>query len=135
VRRCRSSGRRWTCTSCSANRGSGPGGELEITLRYLTPHSKWSIHSEYQDNLIMLTLSRGGPTMWMSEVDAAKIGVRDNDWIEAVNRNGVVVCRAVVTHKSNHNSKIALGAWPHRRERHNVRHPPALEGTRDDVQA
>jgi len=77
----------------------GPHGELEITLRYLTPHSKWSIHSEYQDNLIMLTLSRGGPTMWMSETDAAKIGVRDNDWIEAVNRNGVVVCRAVVTHK------------------------------------
>ncbi|GAA0942430.1 nitrate reductase subunit alpha [Virgisporangium aurantiacum] len=77
----------------------GTTGELEITLRYLTPHSKWSIHSEYQDNLIMLTLSRGGPTMWMSEVDAGKIGVRDNDWIEAVNRNGVVVCRAVVTHK------------------------------------
>ncbi|GIJ73770.1 nitrate reductase subunit alpha [Virgisporangium ochraceum] len=77
----------------------GPKGELELTVRYLTPHSKWSIHSEYQDNLIMLTLSRGGPTMWMSEVDAAKIGVADNEWIEAVNRNGVVVCRAVVTHK------------------------------------
>ncbi|MEQ4305280.1 nitrate reductase subunit alpha [Plantactinospora sp. B6F1] len=77
----------------------GRDGELELTVRYLTPHSKWSIHSEYQDNLIMLTLSRGGPTMWMSEADAAKIGVRDNEWIEAVNRNGVVVCRAVVTHK------------------------------------
>ncbi len=77
----------------------GQNGELELTVRYLTPHSKWSIHSEYQDNLIMLTLSRGGPTMWMSEADAAKIGVGDNDWIEAVNRNGVVVCRAVVTHK------------------------------------
>jgi nitrate reductase alpha subunit len=77
----------------------GRTGELELTVRYLTPHSKWSIHSEYQDNLIMLTLSRGGPTMWMSEVDAAKIGVRDNEWIEAVNRNGVVVCRSVVTHK------------------------------------
>jgi nitrate reductase alpha subunit len=77
----------------------GPKGELEITVRYLTPHSKWSIHSEYQDNLIMLTLSRGGPTIWMSEQDAAKISVRDNDWIEAVNRNGVVVCRAIVSHK------------------------------------
>jgi len=77
----------------------GPRGELELTVRYLTPHSKWSIHSEYQDNLLMLTLSRGGPTIWMSEVDAARIGVRDNEWIEAVNRNGVVVCRAVVTHK------------------------------------
>ncbi|GAA1764683.1 nitrate reductase subunit alpha [Luedemannella helvata] len=77
----------------------GRNGELELTVRYLTPHSKWSIHSEYQDNLIMLTLSRGGPTIWMSEVDADKVGIRDNDWIEAVNRNGVVVCRAVVTHK------------------------------------
>ena len=68
-------------------------------MRYLTPHSKWSIHSEYQDNLFMLSLSRGGPTMWMSPADAAKIAVRDNDWVEAVNRNGVVVCRAVVSHR------------------------------------
>ncbi len=77
----------------------GANGELEITVRYLTPHSKWSIHSEYQDNLLMLTLSRGGPTIWISETDAAKVGIRDNDWIEAVNRNGVVVARAVVSHK------------------------------------
>jgi nitrate reductase alpha subunit len=77
----------------------GRNGELEITVRYLTPHSKWSIHSEYQDNLLMLTLSRGGPTIWMSEVDASKINIRDNDWVEAVNRNGVVVARAVVSHK------------------------------------
>jgi nitrate reductase / nitrite oxidoreductase, alpha subunit len=55
----------------------------------LTPHSKWSIRSEYQDNLLMLSLSRVGPTMWMSPGDAAKIEVRDNDWVEAVNRNGV----------------------------------------------
>jgi nitrate reductase alpha subunit len=72
---------------------------IGLTVRYLTPHSKWSIHSEYQDNLFMLSLSRGGPTMWMSPSDAAKIEVRDNDWIEAVNRNGVVVCRAVVSHR------------------------------------
>ncbi len=72
---------------------------IGLTVRYLTPHSKWSIHSEYQDNLFMLSLSRGGPTMWMSPNDAAKIDVRDNDWIEAVNRNGVIVARAVVSHR------------------------------------
>jgi nitrate reductase alpha subunit len=77
----------------------GETGELGVTLRYLTPHNKWSIHSEYQDNLFMLSLSRGGPTLWMSDVDAATIGVHDNDWIEAVNRNGVVVARAVVSHR------------------------------------
>ena len=70
-----------------------------VVVRYLTPHSKWSIHSEYQDNLLMLTLSRGGPTIWMSPADAAKAGIRDNDWVEAVNRNGVVVARAVVSHR------------------------------------
>ena len=31
----------------------GPGA---IVLRYLTPHSKWSIHTDYQDDLLMLTL-------------------------------------------------------------------------------
>ena len=35
----------------------------------------------------------------MSKQDAAKIGVADNDWIEAFNRNGVVACRAVVSHR------------------------------------
>ncbi|MCM3554081.1 nitrate reductase subunit alpha [Janibacter melonis] len=72
---------------------------IALSVRYLTPHNKWSIHSEYQDNLFMLSLSRGGQTVWMSDVDAAKIGVRDNDWIEAVNRNGVVAARAVVSHR------------------------------------
>ncbi len=77
----------------------GEKGELGITVRYLTPHNKWSIHSEYQDNLFMLSLSRGGQTIWMSQEDARKIDVHDNDWIEAVNRNGVVVARAVVSHR------------------------------------
>jgi nitrate reductase alpha subunit len=77
----------------------GATGELGVTVRYLTPHSKWSIHSEYQDNLFMLSLSRGGQTIWMSDRDAAKVGISDNDWIEAVNRNGVVVARAIVSHR------------------------------------
>ncbi len=77
----------------------GEVGELGITVRYLTPHNKWSIHSEYQDNLFMLSLSRGGQTIWMSETDASKVGVADNDWVEAVNRNGVVVARAIVSHR------------------------------------
>jgi nitrate reductase alpha subunit len=77
----------------------GERGELGITVRYLTPHNKWSIHSEYQDNLFMLSLSRGGQTIWMSREDAGKIGVHDNDWVEAVNRNGVVVARAIVSHR------------------------------------
>ncbi len=78
----------------------GRGGDVAgVTVRYLTPHNKWSIHSEYQDNLFMLSLSRGGQNIWMSDRDAAKVGIKDNDWIEAVNRNGVVVARAIVSHR------------------------------------
>jgi nitrate reductase alpha subunit len=79
------------------DQGTGEG--REVTVRYLTPHSKWSIHSEYQDNLFMLSLSRGGPEIWMSPQDAEAIGVKDNEWIEAYNRNGVVVARSIVSHR------------------------------------
>jgi len=71
----------------------------EIILNYLTPHNKWSIHSMYFDSQPMLTLFRGGPTIGLNKDDAAEIGVKDNDWIECFNRNGVVVARAVVTHR------------------------------------
>ncbi len=41
--------------------GRYPNGEKELALNFLTPHQKWGIHSTYSDNLLMLTLSRGGP--------------------------------------------------------------------------
>src|SRR3546814_7127626 len=47
----------------------------------------------------MLTLSRGGPIVWMSEVDAAKAGLVDNDWVETVNSNGALVARVVVSQR------------------------------------
>ncbi len=82
------------------DKGAGEAADgMGVTVRYLTPHSKWSIHSEYQDNLFMLSLSRGGQNIWMSDKDADKVGVKDNDWVEAVNRNGVVVARAIVSHR------------------------------------
>ena len=74
-------------------------GEAEVTLRYLTTHNKWSIHSQYFDNLHVLSISRGGQVVWMSNKDAKKIGVADNDWVEVYNRNGVVSARAIVSHR------------------------------------
>lgn len=71
----------------------------ELTLRYMTPHGKWNIHTMYYDNLEMLTLFRGGPNVWLSPIDADKAGIKDNDWLEIYNRNGVVTARAVVSHR------------------------------------
>src|SRR5699024_3674279 len=53
----------------------------------------------YYDTLPMLTLFRGGPNVWMNNKDADAVGIADNDWIEMYNRNGVVVARAVVSHR------------------------------------
>jgi len=68
-------------------------------LNFITPHQKWGIHSTYTDNLLMLTLSRGGPIVWISETDAKAAGIEDNDWIEAFNANGALTARAVVSQR------------------------------------
>ena len=68
-----------------------------LVLNYLTPHGKWHIHSTYMENLRMLTLSRGCEPCWLSEVDAAKLGIKDNDWVEVYNDHGVYCTRAVVS--------------------------------------
>ncbi len=73
--------------------------QSSIVVRYLTPHQKWGIHSTYADNPRMTTLFRGGQTVWMSPQDAYKIHCHDNDWIELYNQNGVIIARAVISHR------------------------------------
>ncbi|MBB3120704.1 nitrate reductase subunit alpha [Pseudoduganella violacea] len=79
--------------------GARPNGNQEIALNFITPHQKWGIHSTYSDNLRMLTLSRGGPHVWLSEIDAQKAGIIDNDWIEVFNVNGTLTARAIVSQR------------------------------------
>jgi nitrate reductase alpha subunit len=81
--------------------GRHSNGNPEIALNFVTPHQKWGIHSTYTDNLLMLTLSRGGPCIWISETDAKSVGIVDNDWVEAYNTNGALVARAVVSQRVN----------------------------------
>ena len=81
--------------------GRKPNGHKEIALNFITPHQKWGIHSTYTDNLMMLTLNRGGPVIWLSEDDAKKAGIVDNDWVELFNTNGAIAARAVVSQRVN----------------------------------
>ncbi len=80
-------------------KGRKPNGNTELVLNFITPHQKWGIHSTYNDNLMMLTLSRGGPIVWLSEDDAKLAGIEDNDWIEVFNANGALTARAVVSQR------------------------------------
>jgi nitrate reductase alpha subunit len=77
--------------------GSADGRSL--VLNYITPHGKWNIHSTYKDNHRMLTLSRGMDPVWINDKDAERVGLRDNDWVEVFNANGVVVTRANVSRR------------------------------------
>ena len=70
-----------------------------VVLNFITPHQKWGIHSTYSDNLLMLTLNRGGPVIWISENDAKIAGIVDNDWVELYNINGALTARAVVSQR------------------------------------
>jgi nitrate reductase alpha subunit len=79
--------------------GLRPNGHKEVVLNFITPHQKWGIHSTYSDNLLMLTLNRGGPVVWISETDAKAAGIQDNDWIELYNVNGAIAARAVVSQR------------------------------------
>jgi nitrate reductase / nitrite oxidoreductase, alpha subunit len=80
-------------------------GELRKTIRegnarvlnVLTPHGKWHIHSTFGDTLRMLTLSRGTEPCWLSEADAEDLGIKDNDYVEVHNDNGVYCTRACVS--------------------------------------
>ncbi len=86
-------------TITEAVNASARDGEPYVVLNFITPHQKWGIHSTFSDNLLMLTLNRGGPVVWLSEADAKKAGIVDNDWIELYNINGALIARAVVSQR------------------------------------
>ena len=102
-----------TKTTTGSLRHPRPNGNPEILLNWITPHQKWGIHSTYSDNLLMQTLSRGGPIIWLSETDAKTIGVEDNDWVECFNANGALTARAVVSQRV----KVGMVLMYHAQER------------------
>jgi nitrate reductase alpha subunit len=75
-------------------------------FRFLTPHGKWSIHSNFWDNLWMLRMFRGGQVIWMNPKDAEEIGVKDNDWLEAYSETGIVVARAAVSQQVSRDTVV-----------------------------
>ncbi len=74
-------------------------GNPQLILNWITPHQKWGIHSTYTDTQIMLTLSRGGPHVWINEQEAQQADIADNDWIEVFNAHGSLTARAVVSQR------------------------------------
>ncbi len=82
-----------------ADAGSIDRGSSLDCVEFHHPASERGIHSTYTDNLLTLTLSHGGPIVWISETDAKAGGIVDNNWIEAFNSNGALTARAVVSQR------------------------------------
>jgi DMSO reductase family type II enzyme molybdopterin subunit len=59
------------------------GGTYPLTLS--GGHTRWSIHSAWRDDKLMLQLQRGEPAMWMSPVDAKARGISDGDRVKVFN--------------------------------------------------
>jgi len=70
-----------------------------LNLKFITPHGKWGIHSMYKEGIRMQTLSRGNPVIWINNEEAEELGIKDNDWVEIYNRRGVIIARAIVSHR------------------------------------
>ncbi|PLX59662.1 molybdopterin-dependent oxidoreductase [Sedimenticola selenatireducens] len=68
----------------------------QYPLRFNTPHSRYSIHSTWKDNVLQQRLQRGGPSCEISPVDAKARGIKDNDWVEVFNDHGRVVVRCKI---------------------------------------
>ncbi|MDY0405760.1 nitrate reductase subunit alpha [Virgibacillus sp. 179-BFC.A HS] len=70
-----------------------------LTVRYLTPHQKWGIHTMFTDTTNMSTLFRGWQVLWMNEEDGKSIDLKDNDFVEVYNRNGAIAARVILTYR------------------------------------
>ncbi len=51
-------------------------------------HTRWSIHATWRGHPDLLRLQRGGPAMWMSDLDAGTRGITDGDPVRVWNDHG-----------------------------------------------
>lgn len=82
-------------------------------------HARWSIHSIWRDNPLMLRLERGEPLIYLNPRDAEALKIGDHDWAVLENRYGSMRMR--VKHSTMVRPKVAyyFHAWePHQFPEH-----------------
>lgn len=62
-------------------------------FRLISVHARWSIHSTWRDNPMMLRLQRGEPVLYLNAAEAAKLGLGDGDFGELYNDLGTAKMR------------------------------------------
>lgn len=80
-------------------------------LRFLTPHSKWRIHSSYGNNPWMEEINGDRPPVLIHPDDAKDRGIKDGDEVEVGNTRGKLVCWAKVTDAAKAGSVVLHEGW------------------------
>ncbi len=93
-----------THKDCPTSGGNYP---LQVT----GGHARWSIHSDWVDDALMLALQRGEPVLFMNLRDAASRGISDDDIVEAFNDVASFQARAVVSPGVRPGQAIIYHAW------------------------
>ncbi len=74
-------------------------------------HTRWSIHSAWRDDKLMLQLQRGEPAMWMSAEDAEARGIADGDRVKVFNDLDAFEIIAKVAPSVRPGEVIVYHAW------------------------
>jgi len=85
------------------------GGKHPFTLT--GGHTRWSIHSMWRDQPLMLRLERGEPVVYLNDADARARNIGDHDLIEIWNDLGSFVARAKPTGTMRPGQVHILHAW------------------------
>jgi DMSO reductase family type II enzyme molybdopterin subunit len=83
----------------------------DYPLRVTFGHARWSIHSMWRDNPLMLRLQRGEPIMYINAKDAAARGINDNDVVEVFNDVGDFRVKVLVTPSMQRGQVHLYHAW------------------------
>jgi DMSO reductase family type II enzyme molybdopterin subunit len=74
-------------------------------------HTRWSIHSAWRDDKLMLQQQRGEPVMWMNVGDADARGIRDGDRVRVFNDLDAFEIMAKVAPITRPGQVIVYHAW------------------------
>jgi DMSO reductase family type II enzyme molybdopterin subunit len=74
-------------------------------------HARWSIHSMWRDQTLMLQLQRGEPVVYLNPADARERGISDHDLVRVWNDLGEFVVRAKITPGIRPSQLHILHAW------------------------
>jgi nitrate reductase alpha subunit len=74
-------------------------------------HARWSIHSMWRDQSLMLRLQRGEPVIYLNPSDARERGISEHDLVRVWNDLGEFVVRAKITPTIRPSQIHILHAW------------------------